>query len=57
MKQQICDLKEEIIEKDVKLAELNTKIDRKKNIEMKSTQTSLFEELAGAESDQIRFAG
>ena len=55
MKQQICDLKEEIIEKDVKLAELNTKIDRKKNIdEMKSTQTSLFEELAGAESDQIK---
>ena len=56
MKQQICDLKEEISEKDVKLADLTTQIDIKKNKddEMKSTQTSLFEELVGAESDQIK---
>ena len=55
MKQQISDLKEEISEKDANLDDLTAKITSKKiNDEMKSTQTSLFEELASAASDQIR---
>ena len=56
MKGQIEDLKEEIGEKDARLVELQTKITSKDIIEetIKATQTSLSEEIAQAESEQIK---
>ena len=56
MKQQIIDLKEELGVKDAKIHEFHEKISIKESIEgaMKSTQTSLLEELANAESEATK---
>ena len=48
-KQQIVDLQEELRAKDAKINEL---LEKNNEAAMKSTQTSLFEELANAESDK-----
>ena len=55
MKQQISDLNEELSEKDVRFIELQDKITSKEKISeaIQSTQTSLFDEIVRADSEQI----